>query len=209
MNIDDLKDAWNKDEPEGMHLPMSTAVLGKTTSAVAKIRKNMRMEFITFVVFYPVIFVILFLWQQNAFFFNTTCALLFAIVMLKGYYVLRFYSFYKLMGNYDLSIKNSVSKVAYQLEINIELYKAFNFCVTPLFLMIGYGVVCDKHTADYIQHALTGDAFMPLHKLVLLFGTTVLTFVFSYYWIDYYIRCLYGKYLTALKKIMDDLGADN
>ena len=38
MNIDDLKDAWNKDEPAGMHLPVSTAMLGKTSSAVATIK---------------------------------------------------------------------------------------------------------------------------------------------------------------------------
>ena len=66
MNIDDLKDAWNNDEPGNMHLPLSTAMLGKTSSAVVKVRKNMRSEFIATLVSYLVIFGLLFGKPVNA-----------------------------------------------------------------------------------------------------------------------------------------------
>lgn len=209
MNIDDLKDAWNKDEPSGMHLPMSTAMLGKTSSAVGKIRRNMKIEFIVTVILYIAMFGALFGLQQNAFFFNTTCILLFALLMLNGYYVTRFYVFYRSIGRYDLNMKNSVYKVAYELELNMELYKAFNFCITPLMILIAIGLVCSGIASNHIQHILTANIMLSPSMLLLIFFIVLIFFIATYFYIDWYVRWLYGKYLKELKQIMDDLGTEN
>jgi hypothetical protein len=209
MNIDDLKDAWNKDEPSGMHLPMSAAMLGKTSSAVGKIRKNMKSEFIATLIIYPLMFGFLFIHQQNVFFLNATCILLFTIMVLNAYYVFRFYVFYKSIGRYDLNMKNSVYKVAYELELNTELYKALNYCITPLMVLASFGLVCSKRTSNYIQHILTANTVLSPLMLLLVFFIILIVFIAMYIWINWYIRCLYGKYLAELKQIMDDLGTED
>ena len=156
MNIDDLKDAWNKDEPQGgLHLPMNSVMLGKTTSAIGKIRKNMKMEFIATVACYPVMFGLLIAFQHNIFLFNASCILLFAVMILNAYYASKFYTFYKSIERYDLNLKNTVYKVAYELELNTELYKAFNFCITPLFVLPSFGLVCNRKISDRIQQFIT------------------------------------------------------
>ena len=208
MNIDDLKDAWNKDEPTGMHLPMSAAMLGKTSSAIGKIRKNMKAEFIASLVMYPVMFGLLIAFQHNVFLFNTSCILLFAIMILNVYYASRFYTFYKSIGQYDLNLKNTVYKVAYELELNTELYKAFNFCITPLFILPSFGLVCNRKISDRIEHFITTDVFLSPMILVAAFLIVLFMLLVMYKWINYYVQCLYGKYLTELKQIMDDLGEE-
>jgi hypothetical protein len=208
MNIDDLKDAWNKDEPEGMHLPMSAAMLGKTTSAIGKIKKNMRAEFIATLIIYPLMFGLLIAFQHNVFLFNISCILLFAVMILNAYYASKFYTFYKSISRYDLNLKNTVYKVAYDLELNTELYKAFNFCITPLFILPSFGLVCDRKTSNRIEHFITSDAFQSPMILIAAFLIVLFTMLIMYKWINYYVQCLYGKHLAGLKQIMDDLGAE-
>ncbi len=209
MNIDDLKDAWSKDEPGGMHLPADAAMPGKTSSAVGKIRRNMKIEFIATVILYIAMFGVLFGLQQNVFFFNTTCILLFALLMLNGYYITRFYVFYKSIGRYDLNMKNSVYKVAYELELNIELYKAFNFCITPLMILIAFGLVCSGIASNHMQHILTANIMFSPLMLLLIFFIVLIFFIATYFYIEWYVRWLYGKYLKELKQIMDDLGTED
>ena len=91
MNIDELKDAWNEDEPKGMRLPVSTAMLGKTTSAIKRIRRNIKAEFFACLVSYGALIILMF---QSSPFFNITSIFLFIILVLNCYYFFRFYIFY-------------------------------------------------------------------------------------------------------------------
>lgn len=208
MNIDELKDAWHQDEPAGMNLPQSDVLFLKTNSAIGKIRKNMKLEFIGTLVSYPVIFGLLIAFQHNVFMFNVSCILLFAIMILNAYYASRFYTFYKSIGRYDLSLKDTIYKIAYELELNTELYKAFNFCITPLFILPSFGLICNKKISDRIEHFITTDVFLSPMILVAAFLITLFTLLIMYKWINYYVHCLYGKHLTELKQIMDDLGSE-
>lgn len=205
MNIDDLKDAWNQDEPTGMHLPISTATLGQTTSAIAKIRSNMKKEFIATMISYLAMFGFLFFYQQNAFFFATASVLIFTLMIPNGYYFFKFYVFYQSMGYYDLNVKNSIRKVAYELELNIELYKAYNLCITPLAVLITFGLVCGKKTFDLIQHILSASLAVSPGMMVMILSGILISFVIIYGCISLSVRSLYGKYLAELKKVADDL----
>src|SRR5579872_43359 len=104
MNIDDLKDAWGRDEPKGMSLPMSTEGLGKTTSVVGKLRRKMKAEFISLLICYAFIIVILFRGVRSPLFFNITSILLFSWLVINVFYYFRFYILYKSIGRYDLSM---------------------------------------------------------------------------------------------------------
>src|ERR1700733_12878345 len=95
MNIDDLKDAWKDDEPKGMNFRVKTAMLGKTTSAVGRIRKNMKNEFIAVLVSYTMFVALMFYGIQSALFFNVAAVFMFIIIVLNCVYYFRFYLFYK------------------------------------------------------------------------------------------------------------------
>src|ERR1700759_3165297 len=151
MNIDDLKGAWGKDEPAGMQLPDAGVILGKTTSAVDKIRKKMRSEFIATLVSYALIIgFIVFMsenfkgTQQGIFFLNAISLLLFTILLLNGYFFAKFYLFYKGIGRYDLATRESVRKIAYELELNTEIYKTYSISVMPLAVLITFTLAGGK-----------------------------------------------------------------
>src|ERR1700739_4248674 len=107
MNIDDLKDAWGKDEPQGMKLPTNAEMLGKTTSVVSRLRKNMKSEFNALLISYAIIALFLFKGNQSPFFFNMSTILLFSILILNCFYYLRFYTFYKSVSKYDMNMRSS------------------------------------------------------------------------------------------------------
>jgi hypothetical protein len=189
-----------------MHIPVSTAMLGKTTSAVARIRKNMKAEFIATFVAYAIILILLFHQPQIPLLVNINSILLFILIILNSYYFFRFYIFYKSISRYDFSIKDSVRKIAYELELNTEIYKTFNFCVTPLVVLLSISLACSILRFNYIEHILALNTIISLGNVPLIFLVILIFFVITYIVINWYVRLQYGKYITELKQIMDDLG---
>jgi len=110
MNIDELKDAWKNEEPKGMNFQAEVAMTSKTTSAVGKIRRNMKTEFIAVLVSYTMFTALMFYGVQSVLFFNVASIFMFIIIVLNCFYYFRFYHFYKSISRYDLNIKNSIRK---------------------------------------------------------------------------------------------------
>jgi len=206
MNIDDLKGAWGKDEPMGMKIPVSTAVLGKTSSAVARIRKNMKTEFIAVLVSYTMFTALMFYGIQSALFFNVASIFMFVIIVLNGFYYFRFYVFYKSISQYDLNMRNSIGKIAYELELNAEIYKTYNFCVTPLAVIISFVLLCGNKGLGFMHYVLASKAFISPWNLLIAFAVILISFIITYICINHHIRTQYGKHITELKQVVDDLG---
>ncbi|HZY37718.1 MAG TPA: hypothetical protein VFE53_13765 [Mucilaginibacter sp.] len=214
MNIDDLKGAWGKDEPAGMHLPNSTADLGKTASVVAKIRRKMRSEFIaTLIAYVLLIAFVIFVCvtfkgtPQAVFFLNTISILLFTTLLLNGYFFSRFYLFYKTISRYDLGIKDSIRKIAYELELNIEIYKTYSICVVPLSVLITVTLIGGKGIYDYLQRMLASSV-LTSGTMLWLFSTILISFAATWFFVNLHVKLQYGKYLGQLKQIGDDLGSE-
>ena len=206
MNIDELKDAWRNDEPKGMHLQVSTAMLGKTTSAVGRIRKNMKTEFIAVIVSYTMFTALMFYGLQSAFFFNVASIFMFIIIVLNGFYFFRFYLFYKSISRYDLNMRDSIRKITYELELNTEIYKTYSFCVTPLAVLISFTLLCGNRGLGFMHYILASKAFISPWNLLIAFAVILISFIITYICINHHVRLQYGKYITELKQVMDDLG---
>jgi len=213
MNIDELKDAWGKDEPKGMKLPDSTGIQHKTTSAVQRIRKNMRNEFVALLISYAVLIVYIVLMSiyggpLSSFFFNMISILLFTVLILNCFYYSRFYVFYKSISRYDLNMRESIRKIAYELELNTEIYKTYNFCVTPLAILITVTLIFGKDAFDYIWRVLASTTFVSSGNLWIVLAVILISFLVTYVCLNIHVRQQYGKYLTELKQIIADLESD-
>lgn len=208
MNIDELKDAWGKDEPQDMQLPMNTEALGKTNSVVGRIRKNMRSELIALLVSYAILLIYLFAGVRTNFLFNITIILFFIILVLNCFYYFRFYVFYRSIARYDLNLKNNIRKIAYELELNTEIYKTYNFSVTPIAILATITLISSQVASDRMQHFLASSEIVSLGTLLAIFGTVLISFIVTYVFISWHVRLQYGKYLAELKQVMNDLGED-
>ena len=209
MNIDDLKNAWGKDEPKDMHLPLSTETLGKTNSVIARVRKNMRSELVALLVSYAILLVYLFAGVQTNFLFNITSILFFVILVLNSFYYFRFYVFYRAISRYDFNLKNNIRKITYELELNTEVYKTYNFSVTPIAILATITLISSRVASDKIQHFLSASELISMGTLLYIFATILISFIITYVFISWHVRLQYGKYVAELKKVMDDFGEDD
>ncbi|NCD70501.1 hypothetical protein [Mucilaginibacter agri] len=205
MNIDDLKDAWKEDCP-GKINSLHDAISGKTSSAIQRVRRNMRNELIGTIISYAIMAGFLFRHPQVPLFFNIACIMLFALTVLLCYYFTRFYIFYKAISRYDTNLRDSAGKAAYELELNMELYKAFNLCTTPLAVAVALGIVWGKGASDFLV-AIFSVGFTPLSALT-TFGSILISFLATYFFINLHVNRTYGRPLKELKAIMADLQAE-
>jgi hypothetical protein len=130
------------------------------------------------------------------------------MVILNTYYFLKFYVFYRSIGRYDASMKSSITKVAYEIELNIEIYKAHSFCITPIAIMIAIGLLCGRQTSAYILQGLTDTSHNAAFHLLIMAGILLISFVGAFVLINLHMRLKYGKYLNELKVIISDLGEE-
>jgi len=209
MNIDELKDAWGQDEPKGMSLPVSTEVLGKTTSVVGSIRKKMKAEFIALVLVYAIIIGFLFSGDQSSFFIDMIKILLFSILLLNGFYYSRFYVFYKAIGRYDLNIKSSLRKIVYELELNAEIYKTYSFSAMPLSMLTAGAFIASKLDVIHMNNVFAHGSNMSAHIMLWVCSTILVSYIITYFLIGLSVRLTYGKYIDALKQVMNDLGEED
>jgi len=205
MNLDELKDAWSNDVPQHMPLPVNAALQGKTSSAITRIRSNMRREFIITLLSYFVMGFLLFQRSQTPFFLIVGGTALFVLLLQNGYYFFRFYLFYRTMSRYDFNMRESIRKVVYELELNTEIYKTYNFCIIPLTIIIVITIVGGKGLADYLLHLLTvGFSVTPAFVLWGI-GTLFFSLAITHVCINWHIDQRYGKYIAALKAVMHEL----
>ncbi|MBV8390164.1 MAG: hypothetical protein JO080_10225 [Mucilaginibacter sp.] len=207
MNIDELKDAWNKDDSGDMRLHLDTASLNKTTSVLGRLRKNMKAELISLLMSYVMIFAVLFWNVRSPLFFNITVVLLFSSLVITVFYFFRFYVFYKSIGRYDLSIANSIRKITYELELNTEIYKTYSFSAIPLSVLTALALIASKIRFDHLNNAIfTNSSLLPFGVMLYILATILLSFIITYVCINFHVRTSYGKYLTDLKQVTNDLG---
>jgi hypothetical protein len=208
MNIDELKDAWKNDEPKGTNLATNTTFSKKSASPVARIRRNMKNEFIAVLISYACLSMLMFYGNQSAHYLNLTnpvvnasMLVIFILFILNGFYFARFYTFYRSIGRYDLNLRDSVRKIAYELELNVEIYKTYNFCVTPLAVLVTFMLLCGTNGMHYLQKILSTNTFESPLNLLIIFLVIIISFAVTYICINIHIRTQYGKYVAELKQI--------
>jgi hypothetical protein len=200
MELDQLKNAWREDQPAHGPLPVSAAMRAKTSSAVEKVRKNMRNELLLAVGGYLVIAVALLVMKQPDTVVRIIAGILLpTMFLLNCFYFFRFYLFYKRISRYDFSMKESIRKMAYELELNMEIYKTYNLCIAPLAVLSGITLVEGAFVSSFIQKMVTPE-YITVTVTILL-----ISFAATFAGLEWHVNHLYGRYLRELKQAMEDL----
>ncbi|HEX6427782.1 MAG TPA: hypothetical protein VF008_08860 [Niastella sp.] len=203
MNFDNLKDAWANDKTEDPHLPFTNVPVGKTSSAISKIRQNMKREFNLQIIGFILLTLPLLGSSKNALSVFIVSIAIFVLLIQTVYYYYRFYLFYKATGRYDLSIKKSIYKIIYELELNIEIYKTFNYCAMPLIILIIIGDSTNLTT--FFQQKVADGSILNHTFLLFIFLVLVGSQIIISFFLNLHIRLRYGRHLAELKRIMEDL----
>jgi hypothetical protein len=207
MNFDDLKDAWAGDMTDVPPLPVRDIPLKKVGSSLAGIRGNMRREFIAHAAAYVATIIFFLLFCKTAFAVYMGSVIIFILLMQSGYYFFRFYLFYKASGRYDLSVVRSIRKIIYELELNIQIYKTYNFCAMPLAILATIAIIAGDSITLLPGHISSGILVKPVSLLwvFLILGVSQAITVF---FLNLHIRLQYGRYLADLKAVVYELETD-
>lgn len=197
MNFDDIQAAWNQESHNSIQLPTALNDLKGTKSPIKKIRTTMRTELI----FQLIGLVVVGFFPQIL---NLNSSYLLAFYMTYGfmilislYYFIRFYFFYKRLYNYTLNSKESLYTLYYDIKVNIEMYRSFNYSLIPiLVIMLSLFIV-----AKVPLGALMDQSHLLMLGIIILAVSTLLVYGF----LEFGIKVGYGKYLKEIGSVLDQL----
>jgi hypothetical protein len=204
MNFDELKDAWARDRVPGVVLP--AVVLKKTGSAIGRIRRNMRLEFLWVIIGYTAALVYVLLLGRERLNFLVVCCLSFLLVQL-GYYLFRFRLFYRRAGRYDMGLRKHLRRFVYEMELNMEIYRVYSFCVAPTGCLLGIALMDASGWASFLQPLFCGGG-LSRPGLFGILSVLVLLQVVGAAFLRWHMRLNYGRYLVELKRVVEELEED-
>ncbi len=156
-------------------------IVERTGSAVTRIRRSMQLEFAWVIIGYAATLVFVLSLGPTRFSFLVICSASFVIVQ-TVYYFFRFFLFYRRMARYDLGVRKNLRRFVYELELNMEIYKTYAFCVMPVAFLLWIALMDASGGMGFLRSFLCGD------------GRRV--------WVRY------GRYLLELKRVMAGLEDD-
>ena len=188
MDLENLKQVWNEEKIESIP-EISLEKQKEIHTPLEMIRKNMRTEFWTSIVFFL-------LWAVSSPFSGMDTKHTYLLVILTltafviiGYYFLKFYTFYKKLNTQNLNTYHNILDLRYELVLNSELYKSFYIASIPFILGFYY--------ASYVDNKDFNLSFFSIISL----SFCVLIYFIGKYWL--YEN--YGKYIQQISKIVAEI----
>ena len=188
MDLENLKQVWNEEKIESVP-EISLEKQKEIHTPLEMIRKNMRTEFWTSIVFFL-------LWAVSSPFSGMDTKHTYLLVILTFiasiiivYHYLKFYTFYKKLNTQNLNTYHSILDLRYELVLNSELYKSFYIASIPFILDFYYVLYVGNEDID-----LTFFSIISLSFCVLI-----------YFVGKYWLYENYGKYIQKISKIVAEI----
>ena len=195
MDLDNFKTLWNKEDvsatPEisterqkEMHLPLE------------KIRKNMRMEFWSTIIFLPIVLVAVWFLQLNFRYKLYIEVLVGSITLVTVFFYSKFFTLYKEIGNPTLKTNDALKDLLHQFELNKQYYLSYYLSFVP-FLVCEMIIVIESipDTKNYSNGFLSFYLLLPV--IIGLFGL--------YFLGKWWFMHFYGKYIDRIKKLVEEM----
>ena len=203
MNFDDMKSAWKSDQGKDIVLPTAIDKIKSAGMPIDKIRKLMLGEFCLQV---PAVIAIFFLpsvFKLQPVYYLPYYCLYTVFVLICVYYLLKFYLFYRRLNVGAVNSKDSLYALYYDVKLNIEMYKVFNYTLSP-FCLIYFFMYWSHYFSFKYENLMQGTGNNKMFLTVFI-GTSVLSVVLTFIFTDFYIKRYYGKYAAQIKSVLDEL----
>ena len=196
MELDQLKNIWDKENisetPE-----ISTEKQKEIHLPLEKIRKNMRMEFWYTAVMFLLIIAFFVLKDMYIFKFKVyIITLVSAQMLVTSFYFFKFFNLYKNLTTVNFKTSESIKDLSYQFKLNEQYYLSFYISFVPF-------IVCEM---------LLMFEFVPNLKIIggtefilMFIGLCIFTLAWLYLVGTWWFKKFYGKYISQITQITQDL----
>lgn len=201
MELESLKEIWNHSggpEKEVSGEEVRQMLQRQSGSAVAKMKRNLKIELAAMVVLYAYI---LFRYTLSM------TGMLWLILGIEAFYLIYFIMKYRLLQRMECPACEVRSNLQQQLK---ALDRLLRFYLWSGILLIPFAVL-SSFWIGYSYSSPTDfptDAyFLPLVSLALL-GLSLLICIPIYFFTKWYIQKLYGRHIDKLKSMLNDLNEE-
>ncbi|MBV8252844.1 MAG: hypothetical protein JO154_09595 [Chitinophaga sp.] len=204
MNFDDIQSAWNNENAgDKMNLPANLEKLKSAKMPIDKIRHTMKCEFyvqmlaVLFIGFVP-LFIAVAKPLMLAYYL-----LYIVFFLICAYFFTKFVISYKNLSNNMMTSKDNLYAVYYDMRLNIELYKAFTYCLIPFAAMMA-GIILIGSQKISIDALLVDIFHITKIKAILIVLVVVGGVLLTAWMTETWIKRSYGKYAAEVKHVLDE-----
>lgn len=201
MELESLKAIWNESalaDRDVSGADLQKMLRRQSGSAIAKMKRNLKMELAAMVVLYGYLFF------RYA---NTMSGMLWLLLGIEAFYLVYFGVKYRLLHRMECPacvVRSNLQQQLKALGRLLRFYLWSGIVLIPFAVLssfwIGYSY---SSPTDFPQDAY----FLPLVSFALL-GLSLLLCVPLYFFTKWYIRKLYGRHIDKLKSMIQDLNEE-
>lgn len=188
MNIENIKDIWAEENidttPE-----ISLEKQKEIHSPLEKIRRNMKIEFWTTIISFPLLLFPIFSVKKSQLVF--VLVLFFLMILVTAYYLFKFYTLYKHINTQKFSTYHNLLNLRYELVLNTELYKSYYLSFIPfLFALI-----------LFVFPTKLGGTIFNVILIISFFWGAITMYFFGKLW----LQEMYGKHIQKISELINEL----
>mgnify|MGYP006361427855 CR=1 FL=1 len=210
MNFEELKNQWYQESVPDQAIPQLERSLKRAGNAIDKVRSNMRMDFYGFILIFSIGLLALFIVPRFIFVHQILQFIIWSFFVtfstLAGYFLFKFYRFYKKSYTLSYSLKDNLWWFYYELKSFVDFYYTFNIVsLTMGFscgLSLGYigaNLKMMQNEENVISKSMDQlGAYGFVFLLIMVF--VVICFMIG---LHYAVKFMYGKHLLQLKRTLD------
>ena len=202
MNIDDIKNTWNESDHDKDRELSIEKMNKKASGPLAKIKRSLLIEIVLIFSFFVAIPFLIQSVERTSitrlvvFVTGVITFLNFALFLV---YVLRVYRKFPDAQN---PVFKHVKEFVWNMKLNIELYRVFNYIMMPLALILGLCISGTK-MIDHLYSGYLEGTILTWHWVI--GGIIFIAVLLSAYWFtNYYVKQMYGRHLKELQEALDE-----
>jgi hypothetical protein len=196
MNIDDLKNTWNEENPFQETPEISIEQKNKISLPLEKIRKNMRMELWSTVGIFVFAFSLIALCEGNFKFKFYLSILIGSMVFVTFFFFSRFFKLYRNMSDPAMKTLDGLKDLLHQFNLNKQYYLSFYLSFVPF-------LVCELIIV--LEFTPRPVPLSEIQIAAILIGTLVITMPLLMMIGKWWFRMFYGKYIRQIEHLVQEL----
>lgn len=196
MNIDDLKNTWNEENPFQETPEISIEQKNKISLPLEKIRKNMRMELWSTVGIFVFAFALIALCEGNFKFKFYLSILIGSMVFVTFFFFSRFFKLYRNMSDPAMKTLDGLKDLLHQFNLNKQYYLSFYLSFVPF-------LVCELIIV--LEFTPRPVPLSEIQIAAILIGTLVITMPLLMMIGKWWFRMFYGKYIRQIEHLVQEL----
>lgn len=203
MELDNLKDLWQQQEPEKMPEEPRLLLGKKSNGPIAKMKRNLFIELIVVVLTYGL--AIVYFFAASA---GRLDSLAWVYLFLAIVFIIYFAMKNRLLNEMECmscQVKSNLSKQVTVLEKYVRFYLIAGTAILPLLSLYSYYILIPQlHFVNGNRNIPETNSSLLIETLLLIGGTISLTIAF-YFLNKWYVKKLYGNHIDKLKLMLEQM----